>query len=345
LAPVWRSELARLIPELAGPQPPVGAADYRQIFGAVAQAIRHLARLRPTLLVLEDVHWADEMSLRLLPFLGRRIEPCAVLVVVTAREEELADARALRHAIDELAREQLLMQLSLGPLSQADTITLVRVLARASSNEAAVARLGEQAWAISGGNPFVAVETVRARAEGAALAPGAALALPQRVSEIVTRRFERLSERARSLVAVAAVIGREFDFPLLQRAANLGEAEAAEGAEELVRRRVLHGVGERFDFTHDRIREVAYAGLLAPRCKFLHRRVAEGIEAVYAANLEPHALALGRHYRESEAWERAAACLRQAGTAAAQRSALREAVVCFQQAAEALARLPASREI
>src|SRR5207249_2725656 len=84
-------------------------------------------------------------------------------------------------------------------------------------------------------------------------------------------------------------------------------------AEELVRRRVLHGVGERFDFTHDRIREVAYAGLLPPRCRFLHRRVAEAIEAVYAGNLEPHALALGRHYRESEAWERAAACLRQAG--------------------------------
>ena len=140
------------------------------------------------------------------------------------------------------------------------------------------------------------------------------------------------------------MIGREFDFPLLQRAVDLGEAEAAEGAEELVRRRVLHGVGERFDFTHDRIREVAYAGLLPPRCRFLHRRVAEAIEAVYAGNLEPHALALGRHYRESEAWERAAACLRQAGTAAAQRSALREAVVCFQQAAEALARLPASRE-
>src|SRR5205823_3142671 len=92
---------------------------------------------------------------------------------------------------------------------------------------------------------------------------------------------------------------------------------------------VLHGVGERFDFTHDRIREVAYAGLLAPRCRFLHRRVAEAIEAVYAGNLEPHALALGRHYRESEAWERAAACLRQAGTAAAERSALRETVVCF----------------
>ena len=346
MAPVWRSELARLIPELAGPrgQPPIGAADYRQIFGAVAQAIRHFARLRPTLLVLEDVHWADEMSLRLLAFLGRRIEPWPVLVVVTAREEELADAPALRHAIDELAREQLFMQLSLGPLSQADTITLVRALARASSSEAAVARLGAQAWATSGGNPFVAVETVRARAEGAALAPGAALALPQRVREIVTRRFERLSERARSLVAVAAVIGREFDFPLLQRAVDLGEAEAAEGAEELVRRRVLHGVGERFDFTHDRIREVAYAGLLPPRCRFLHRRVAEAIEAVYAGNLEPHALALGRHYRESEAWERAAACLRQAGTAAAERSALREAVVCFQQAAEALARLPASRE-
>src|SRR5207247_3871580 len=134
MAPVWRSELARLIPELAGPrgQPPIGAADYRQIFGAVAQAIRHFARLRPTLLVLEDVHWADEMSLRLLAFLGRRIEPWPVLAVVTAREEELADAPALRHAIDELAREQLLLHVSLGPLPQADTIQLVPVLACAT---------------------------------------------------------------------------------------------------------------------------------------------------------------------------------------------------------------------
>jgi hypothetical protein len=69
---------------------------------------------------------------------------------------------------------------------------------------------------------------------------------------------------------VAAVIGREFEFGLLRRATGVGEREAALGVEELVRRRMLHGVGERFDFTHDRIREVIATGLLALRRKVLH---------------------------------------------------------------------------
>lgn len=67
---------------------------------------------------------------------------------------------------------------------------------------------------------------------------------------------------ARTLADVASVIGREFEFPLLHRASTLDESEGASGVEELLRRGVLHGVGERFDFTHDRIREVAYGTLL-----------------------------------------------------------------------------------
>src|SRR5204862_43316 len=94
------------------------------------------------LLVLEDAHWADEMSLRLLAFLGRRIEPWPVLVVVTARQEDLADAPALRHAIDELAPEPLSMQLSPGPLSQAATITLLQALARSHTPDCCLPAAG-----------------------------------------------------------------------------------------------------------------------------------------------------------------------------------------------------------
>ena len=143
---------------------------------------------------------------------------------------------------------------------------------------------------------------------------------------------------------MAAVIGREFDFALLQRASGLTEREAAEGVEELVRRRMLHGVDEGFDFTHDRIREVVYGGLLPPRRKLLHGDVAVALEALTAGALDPPAGALGMHYRHAEVWDKAVFYLREAGVKASARSSNREAVAYFEQALAALSHLPETRE-
>ena len=134
---------------------------------------------------------------------------------------------------------------------------------------------------------------------------------------------------------MAAVIGREFEFALLQRAAGMAERDAAHGVEELVRRRVLHGIGERFDLAHDRIREAIATGLLAPRRKVLHGQVAAAIEDLYASQLEPHTTALGLHYLHAEAWDKASSYLFQAGETARWRMAQREAVVCLNHALEA----------
>ena len=336
LGPALRAELARLMPEVAATPPASGgAADVHRVFESVAQVVECLGGRRPLLIVLEDLHWTDELSARLVAFIGRRLRERPVLLLTTTRDDELADAPALRQALDDLARDGCLTTLSLRPLSRADTLSLVRTLAR-GGDDAALGALAEQAWAASEGNPFVAVETVRAHAEGAIVAHGHGLALPERVREIVGRRLERLSERGQSLAAVAAVIGREFEWALLERAAGLGEEDTASAVEELVRRHILHGVGERFDFAHDRIRETVYGRILAPRRRLIHRRVAEAIETVHASNLEPHALALGLHYRSAEVWAHAVRYLRQAGVAAFQRAANRDAVASLEAALEAV---------
>src|SRR6267378_3288458 len=250
LGPALRAELARLLPEAGGAATPVGGApDVGRVFESVAHVIGHLGGRGPLLVILEDLHWADELSARLVAFTGRRLRGWPVLLLTTAREDELADAPVLCQALDDLARAGHLATLALRPLSRDDTLSLVRTLAR-SGDDAALGDLGEQAWSASEGNPFVAVETVRAHAEGALVAHGRGVALPERVREIVGRRLERLSERGQSLAAVAAVIGREFEWGLLERAAGIEEEETAAGVEELVRRGVLHGRGERFDFTH-----------------------------------------------------------------------------------------------
>jgi DNA-binding SARP family transcriptional activator/ABC-type cobalamin/Fe3+-siderophores transport system ATPase subunit len=131
LEPGWRDELGRLLPELSthgtAPSPSVGelsgrsGGDPRYPFEAISELLKRLTRRQPLVVVLEDAHWADEMSVRLLAFLGRRLHEVPLLVVVTVREEELADVGLLRQSLDELDENGELMRLSVPSLSRADT--------------------------------------------------------------------------------------------------------------------------------------------------------------------------------------------------------------------------------
>jgi len=343
LEPVWRVELARLLPEFSAPHlfPPGPADDYLRLFGAVARVIEILATA-PLMLILEDLHWADEMSVRLLGFLAHRVAAWPVLLVASARTEELGEAPMLRRLLEELRGQHHAVALTLAPLSKDETRSLVRMLAQVGTREAALDQVAEQVWTLSEGNPFVAVETMRAVHEGHRF-EASTIGIPERVREAISSRLERLSPRAQELLAVAAVIGREFEFPLLRRAAQIDEREAAEGVEELVRRGVLHGVGPRLDFAHDRIREVAYGQLFPLRRTRLHASVGGAIEAVYADELEQHHGALGVHFCRGEIWEKALRYLRLAGNGAVAISANREAVAYFEQALQVLDHLPEGR--
>ena len=338
--PAWWRELAQLFPEIPKPRTRgVLSTDALRIFEALAQLTHHLSARQPLLLVLEDLHWADDMSLRLLSVLGRRLQDWSVLLVVTARIEDL-DQTLLAVTLAELGAERSFLQLTLGPLSRAGTMTLVRALVPSAIQGPELSQIVEHAWRMSEGNPFVIAETIRTLQDGKALPATEELPLPDRVRDMTLSRLQRLSGRAQKLVAVAAVIGREFDFSLLQRTADLDAREAAEGVEELVRRHVLREIDDHFDFTHDRIREAAYRALLQPRRQLLHGAVARALEELNRESLEPHYAALAVHNREAHIWEKAVIFLRAAGAQAAARGAYREAVAVFEQALTALTRLP-----
>ena len=294
--------------------------------------------------MLEDVHWADDMSLRFLAFLGRRLYDAPVLVAVSVREEEMGDSQILRQALDELAADGRLTLLVLPRLGRDDTMALVRLLGRTSSRTATGPKLAEHVWETSAGNPFIVVETMRAAAEGETVGAPAGLPFPIRVRDMIARRFDRLSPRGRQLASVAAVIGRQFEFPLLQRTAGLAEHDTAEGVEELVRRRVLHATGERFDFTHDRIREITYLALLPPHRRALHAAIVEAVERLFFDRLGEHVEMAAYHSERGEVWDKAARYLREAGIKAAGRLAYREAYDRFRRALAALEHLPDGRE-
>jgi len=202
----------------------------------------------------------------------------------------------LRRVVEELRRRSNVVAITLAALSEADTRLLVNALVRGGTEPEAVGRMAGQVWALSEGNPFVVVEAIHALGEGQRL-EASEIALPARVRQVIGDRLDRLSPPAQEMVAVAAVIGREFEFALLHGAAGLSEDEGTGGLEELVRRRLLQVQGERLDFAHDRIREVAYSRLLPPRRQRLHAAVGTALESLYPDDLVPHLAALGLHFR------------------------------------------------
>jgi predicted ATPase len=306
--------------------------------------VRHIAIQQPLVMLLDDLHWADEMSLRLLSFVVRRSQGVPILIVGTSRDDELESAPLLRRIFDDFDREARLVRLILSPLDQAQTLELVRALAVSPRGATFPGGLGDQVWAASEGHPFMIVETLREIWEGQAPLTAGSLPMPQRVRQLVLSRLYRLSDRARHLASVAAVIGREFQFTLLYRASGMSEVECAAAVEELVRRRVLGGAGELFDFVHDRVREVTYGKLNVPERRLLHGQVARALEEIDGSDLEPYVDAVGVHYREAEVWEKAHLYLRRAGLNAFWRVANREAVVFFEQALAAVRCLPRSEQ-
>jgi DNA-binding SARP family transcriptional activator/tetratricopeptide (TPR) repeat protein len=341
LPPVVRRDLARLCPEIAdGPRPPPGGLeDGTRIFEAIAQVLRQLATAHPVMIVIEDLHWCDDMTVRLLRFLPRRLEGRAVCLVGTARPEEVGGDAVRRRLLETLYRDTTCVSRTLAPLSRDETTQLFRALL-ASRVVALPTSLDERMWRLSEGNPFVVVECARAVRDRDAAGPDVSLGLPDQVRALTERCFKELSDRGARLADAAAVVGRDVDVVVLRHATRLTEPQVVDCVEELVRRHVLREVDGRFDFVHDRVREVAYARLLGPRRALLHRQVAEALEAVYAADLDPHCAAIGVHYREAGVWEHSTTFLARAGFQAFERGACREALACFESALQAMPRLP-----
>jgi DNA-binding SARP family transcriptional activator len=343
LATGWRSELSRLLPELgARGRATAGAANYLRLFEAVGELLRALTARRALLFVLDDLHWADDTTIRLFAFLGRRLRDEPISFVTTVRVEELGREGLLAGALGELRRDGHLAELALSPLSESATRALVNVLATAVG-VTAPADLASRVWALSQGHTLVAVEAVKAVADGAASATSSSLGIPARVRQLVLEQVGRLGDSARTLAFAAAVVGQDFDIAVLRRAAGLDEAVAVDALETLLERRVLRQDGERLGFSHDLVRQVLYREIGIARRRLLHAHVAEALEAHHAGDPASQFGALAFHYREARVWAKALAYLRAAGTQATHRGAYREAATLLEEALEAGAHLGADR--
>jgi DNA-binding CsgD family transcriptional regulator/tetratricopeptide (TPR) repeat protein len=243
------------------------SADRESIFAA---ALEELARGRsPALVVFEDVHWADEATLDLLKFLGRRVQRLAALIVVTYRDDEVGPTHPLRWVLGDLPAAAA-RRLRLTPLSEAAVLTLAQ---RAG-------RRAEGLYAATGGNPFFVTEV---------LASGDDRSVPVTVRDAVHARTARLSQRAREIVELASIVPGKVERWLLEEALGVEEPAIEECVE--VGMRLEEGA---LAFRHELARRALEDSLSAGRLRRLHARLLsillrQGVERLPPARLVHHA--------------------------------------------------------
>lgn len=311
LVPEIRERLAHLPPlPLMDPE----RARYR-LFDGVARFLARAAQRAPIVLVLDDLHWADHSSLLLLQFVARDIAASRVLAVGTHRDLLLPRDHPLAQALGGLARVEACRRLALSGLGAAEVGAFVRAVAGVEPPAALVATIHRD----TDGNPFFVSELVRVLAASAALdAPLVGRpAIPATVRQAIAGHLGAVSSGCARALDAAAVIGREFEVPLL------AEVLAAELPPAAVREAVLKAIDEalairliepvdaltaqarlrRYRFVHSLVREVVYDGLGAGRQARLHELVGEALER-RAPDLAP-ASELAHHFANAGAADRA----------------------------------------
>jgi len=237
----------------------------------------------PTLLILDDAQWCDEQSLEWLHYLFATEPTARVLVLMLVDESDFRDLPLQRARAALLARGRL-QQIELQRLSVEDTACLAQQVTARPLDERTIARL----YTASAGNPFFVVELVRMlnRAQDSAHTMLEEGALPASVLALVMRRLSTLSQPARQLLDVAAVVGLHFTLALLCQVEHTSQEALIQALDELWRSALIVEAGSgAYSFGHDLVRQVIYRQLSDARRRHLHQRVAEALIELAASEL------------------------------------------------------------
>ncbi len=296
-----------------------------ETFEALGHLFARAGARRPQVVVLEDLQWADQATDSFLASFADSVPACRLLLVLVHRPG---------YAVP-LGERSDHSRLVLGPLSRDQMIELVRaVRADAGLPSTVEGLIADKA----DGNPFYAEELAKMFRD-----TGVAESVPQTIQDIIAARIDRLDDRSKRTLQVAAVVGREFRRrvveSLVDRSDDLDGALRALVAAELLVGTTL--VPERtYAFRHALTHEVAYASLLVQRRRDLHGRAAAVIEALFPDRLAEHAEVLAHHWSRAEAWDRAFGYLVASAERAARAFALRDALALYGEALAAADRCP-----
>jgi tetratricopeptide (TPR) repeat protein len=347
------SMLSRLLPELALLFPDLATSpvlpsvepeeEKRRLFAAMTHFVTEQAARHPLLLVVEDVHWCDDLSLDLLLHLARRCRQVPLLLLVTYRSDELHPR--LRRWLAQIDRERLAQECSLGHLSRDEVEAMLQAMLALSQE--VDADLLDTLYARSEGNPFFVEELLKSlmttgelvRVDGAWKHTSHRASVPRSIQEAVQQRTSYLSANAQHLVTLAAVAGRRFNVTLLQEVMQCDEAHLLALLKEVMAAQlVVEEAIDQFAFRHALTQHAITTSLLLRERQRLHQSIAQTLERLYISSpisRERYLEDLAYHFYEAGMWEQAQACAQEAGEKALRLYAQQAAIDHFTRAVEA----------
>ena len=259
-----------------------------QTFAAITEELLIMSAKKPTILFLEDVHWADSASLSLLHYISRSISAERVLVVATFRSEELTEPfdgrpNPLIETLRLMGREDLFREIKLPNLNQASVEKIAENMLEGRIDIELTKRIAEE----SRGNPLFIVESLRMLADHCDLTLKHGvwhlsvdkINIPTKVKEIILRRISKLKLEQRRVLEVASVIGEIFDAEQVGRVLQQERLEVLETLDAINHSSLLvYPEENNFRFDHSRSREIIYDEIPSPLRKEYHSKIAEGLE-------------------------------------------------------------------
>ena len=279
-----------------------------RLFDSIASFLKTASHRQPLVLVLDDLHWADQPSLLLLQFVARELSGARLLLIGTYRDMELSRQHPLAEALGELNRERLFQRVLLRGLTQEDVGHFIEM----TSGNGAPRGLVEAVHSQTEGNPLFVTEVVRLLVQEGELSADKVretdswtIRIPEGVREVIGRRLNRLSQRCNEALTVASILGREFTMAQLRPLVEeVTEDRLFEVLEEALAARVIEELPQivgRYQFTHALIQETLSSELSLTRRVRLHAQIAETLEELYGSDAESHAAELAHHFAQAEA--------------------------------------------
>ena len=359
------AELAYLFPALGtgGERERVAAgtdaADLKaRLLWNFSQFLGRYSAKQPLCIVLENLQWADASSLELFHFVARQITSQRILLIATYNDAEADINPVLRTTEQSLLKLGVATRIRLDALSQPEIAEILHAVF--GVDPASVRPFTALLYGWTRGNPFFVEETLKSLIESGALrressdpqwhkAPKRAderwigwevesMQLPATVREAVAGRLDHLSQGAREIANLAAVIGTSVTFDRLHAVSSISEEELAAALDELSAQRILEerldtGAGASYDFSHPMLQQVTYGALGNARARLLHASVGEALESFYGKRAMAHAGELALHFSRAHSFApKAVRYLSLAGRAALDSYANREAAAYLSSA-------------
>jgi KaiC/GvpD/RAD55 family RecA-like ATPase/tetratricopeptide (TPR) repeat protein len=323
-------------------------------FAAVVKAFSTISSVKPLILFVEDLHWADSASLSLLHFIARRLRSEKVLLIGTFRSEELTtDAEGQAHPLIEelqmMSREDLFKEIKLPSLGQTDVNLIAESMIGGNVSLDLATRLSEE----SQGNALFVVESLRMLSEHGSLCvendewhlASDILGIPNKFKEVIMRRLNLLKFSQRRVLDAASVIGEKFDVELLAIVLGKDNLEVLETLNTVARSTSLVSVeGSFFRFDHAKSRQAIYEEIALPLKRGYHKRVAEKLESTSTNGRLPFS-EIAYHYAEAGKEENAVKFAIAAGQDALGRFSNVEAIKHFVYVLQTVPNSPTSAEV